>query len=99
VISPTAAVSSIPYTPEKSLAAMRHWFEDINKKLWGEYGFYDAFSEKEDWYPHKYLAIDQGPQVVMIENYRSEMLWKLFMSCPEVQTGLKKIGFNSPYLQ
>lgn len=99
VISPTAAVSSIPYTPEKSLTAMRHWFEDMNKRLWGKYGFYDAFSEKDDWYPYKYLAIDQGPQVGMIENYRSGMLWKLFMSCPEVQTGLKKIGFNSPYLQ
>ncbi len=96
VISPTAAISSIPYTPEQSLRAMRHWFTDplMKEKLWGPYGFYDAFSETADWYPQKYLAIDQGPQVVMIENYRSGMLWKLFMSCPEVKEGLRKLGFS-----
>lgn len=99
VIAPTAAVSSIPYTPQKSLQAMRNWYENKNNNLWGPYGFYDAFSETSDWYPEKYLAIDQGPQVVMIENYRSGMLWKLFMSCPEVQKGLKLLGFESPYLQ
>lgn len=98
VIAPTAAVSSIPYTPQKSIAAMTHWYKDKKNKLWGEYGFYDAFSETADWYPQKYLAIDQGPQVVMIENYRTGMLWKLFMSCPEIQQGLKKLGFQSPYL-
>lgn len=98
VIAPTAAISSIPYTPQKSLQAMRHWYKDMKDKLWGTYGFYDAFSETDNWYPQKYLAIDQGPQVVMIENYRSGMLWKLFMSCPEVQAGLKKLGFESPFL-
>ena len=97
VIAPTAAISSIPYTPEKSLAAMRHWYNDKKEKLWGCYGFYDAFSETDNWYPKKYLAIDQGPQVVMIENYRSGLLWKLFMSCPEIKAGLKKLGFQSPY--
>ncbi len=97
VISPTAAISSIPYTPEKSMRAIRHWYEDMKARLWGPYGFYDAFSETDDWYPQKYLAIDQGPQVVMIENYRSGMLWKLFMSCPEVREGLKKLGFESPF--
>lgn len=99
VIAPTAAISSIPYTPEKSLQAMHHWYKDMKDKLWGPYGFYDAFSETANWYPQKYLAIDQGPQVVMIENYRSGMLWKLFMSCPEVQQGLKKLGFESPFLK
>ena len=99
VISPTAAVSSIPYTPEYSLQAMRHWYNDMKDKIWGMYGFYDAFSESDDWYPKRYLAIDQGPMVVMIENYRSGLLWKLFMSCPEVQAGLKKLGFTSPWLK
>jgi hypothetical protein len=99
VIAPTAAISSIPYTPEKSLAAMRHWYGDMRDSLWGPYGFYDAFSETAGWYPKKYLAIDQGPQVDMIENYRSGMLWKLFMSCPEVRQGLKKLGFTSPWLK
>jgi hypothetical protein len=94
VISPTAAISSIPYTPEKSIAAMKHWYSDMKDKLWGPYGFYDAFSETDNWYPQKYLAIDQGPQVVMIENYRSGLLWRLFMSCHEVKSGLKKLGFQ-----
>ena len=94
VIAPTAAISSIPYTPEKSIAAIKHWYNDMKDKLWGPYGFYDAFSETNNWYPQKYLAIDQGPQVVMIENYRSGLLWKLFMSCPEVQQGLNKLGFT-----
>ena len=99
VIAPTAAISSIPYAPEESIAAMKNWYYNVREKLWGEYGFYDAFSETDNWYPQKYLAIDQGPQVVMIENYRSGLLWKLFMSCPEVNTGLKKLGFEFQSLQ
>lgn len=99
VISPTAALSSMPYTPEYSMQAMRHWYNDMKDKIWGKYGFYDAFSETDNWYPKRYLAIDQGPIVVMMENYRNGMLWKLFMSCPEVQSGLKKLGFQSPYLK
>ncbi len=98
VIAPTAALSSFPYTPNQSMAAMKHWYNDMRNKLWGPYGFYDAFSESAGWYPPHYLAIDQGPIVVMMENYRSGLLWKLFMSCPEVQTGLRKLGFSSPYL-
>ena len=98
VITPTAALSSFPYTPKESMAALKHWYYDMNDKLWGPYGFYDAFSETENWYPVKYLAIDQGPIPVMIENYRSGLLWKLFMSCPEIKEGLKKLGFESPAL-
>jgi hypothetical protein len=81
------------------MAAIRYWYDEIGDKIWGRYGFYDAFSETANWYPPHYLAIDQGPAVAMIENYRSRLLWKLFMSCPEVQTGLKKLGFESPYLK
>jgi len=99
VISPTAALSSMPYTPEYSMQVMRHWYNEMKDKLWGTYGFYDAFSETAGWYPKHYLAIDQGPIVVMMENHRSGLLWKLFMSCPEVKTGLKKLGFESPYLK
>ena len=99
VISPTAALSSLPYAPEYSLQAVRHWYSDVKDKIWGRYGFYDAFSETDNWYPKRYLAIDQGPIVVMIENYRSALLWNLFMSCPEVQNGLKKLGFTSPWLK
>lgn len=96
VISPTAALSSIPYTPEYSLQVMRYLYEDLGDKVWGKYGFYDAYSETADWFPQRYLAIDQGPIVVMIENYRSGLMWKLFMRAPEIQEGLKKLGFKSP---
>jgi hypothetical protein len=99
VISPTAALSSFPYTPTQSMAAMKHWYEDMKDKLWGPYGFYDAFSETANWYLPHYLAIDQGPIVVMMENYRSNLLWNLFMSCPEIKQGLKKLGFESPHIK
>ena len=93
VISPTAALSSIVYTPEYSLQVMRHLY-GMGDKVFGPYGFYDAFSETDNWYPQRYLAIDQGPIAVMIENYRSGLLWKLFMSHPDVQQGLRKLGFT-----
>ncbi len=99
VISPTAALSSMPYTPEQSMLAMKHWYSDLGDKVYGMYGFYDAFSETENWFPKRYLAIDQGPIVVMMENYRTGLLWNLFMSCPEVQQGLRKLGFQSPHIK
>jgi hypothetical protein len=95
VISPTAAVASIVYTPEQSLEAIKHFYYDLGPRIWGKYGFYDAFSEQSNWYPHRYLAIDQGPMAVMIENYRSGLLWDLFMSCPEIKIGLDKLGFST----
>ena len=99
VISPTAAISSMPYTPGQSMAAIRNWYDNLRGKLWGKYGFYDAFSEQTGWYPPRYLAIDQGPEVDMIENYRSGLLWRLFMSCPEVPAGLRTLGFISPWIK
>jgi hypothetical protein len=101
VITPSAALSSFPYTPKQSMAAMKYWFtnKQLKEKIWGPFGFYDAFSEQYNWYAPRYLAIDQGPIVVMMENYRTGLLWKLFMSCPEIKTGLKKLGFTSPYLK
>lgn len=93
VISPTAAISSIVYTPQQSLQVMRHLY-DMGEKVFGPYGFYDAFSETAGWYPKRYLAIDQGPIIIMIENYRTAFLWKLFMSHPDIQEGLKKLGFT-----
>jgi hypothetical protein len=99
VISPTAALSSIVYTPEYSMDAIRYFYYTLGDKLWGKYGFYDAFSITDDWFPQQYLAIDQGPIPVMIENYRSGLLWNLFMSHPDIQSGLKKLGFESPHLK
>jgi hypothetical protein len=94
VISPTAALASFPYTPEYSMKALRYFYYHLGNKIFGEYGFYDAFSEQSNWFPKKYLAIDQGPIVVMIENYRSSLLWNLFMSSPEIHIGLAKLGFT-----
>jgi hypothetical protein len=94
VISPTAALSAFPYTPEQSMDALKHFYYVLGNKIWGIYGFYDAFSVQDNWYPEKYLAIDQGPVVIMIENYRSGLLWDLFMSSPEVRNGLNKLGFS-----
>lgn len=94
VIAPTAALSSFPYTPDLSMPALRFFYEELGEKLWGPYGFYDAFSIHHDWYADNYLAIDQGPIVVMIENYRSGLLWDLFMSNPEIHQGLRSLGFH-----
>jgi hypothetical protein len=98
VIAPTAALSSFPYTPQESMNALRFFYYKLGDKLWGQYGFYDAFSLHDQWFANSYLAIDQGPIVVMIENYRTGLLWKLMMSCPEVKSGLTKLGFQSPNL-
>ena len=94
VISPTAALSSFPYTPKESMQALKHFYFDIGDKIFGPYGFYDAFSPQNDWYIQRYLAIDQGPIIVMMENYRTGLIWKLFMSCPEIKPGLEKLGFE-----
>jgi hypothetical protein len=94
VIAPTAAVSSLPFTPEESMQAIRFFYYTLGDRLWGEYGFYDAFDITEGWVAGSYLAIDQGPIVIMIENYRTGLIWDLLMSCPEVQSGLTKLGFT-----
>jgi len=95
-ISPTAALSSIPYAPEAAMRALRHFLK--KPKLWARYGFIDAFNDAKGWRADTYLAIDQGPIVVMMENFRSGLLWKLFMAVPEVRRGLTKLGFTSPHL-
>jgi hypothetical protein len=94
VIAPTAAISSIPFTPDESLQTLKFFYYKMGDKLWGQYGFTDAFNLNNIWFANSYLAIDQGPQIGMIENYRTGLLWNLFMSCPEVQAGLIKLGFS-----
>lgn len=94
VISPTAAISSIVYTPKESMVVIRNLYETYGKKVFGPYGFYDAMSPEYNYFPQQYLAIDQGPAVSMLENYRTGLGWKLFMQAPEVQEGLKKLGFT-----
>ena len=98
-IAPTAALSSFPYTPAESMRALKFFYYVLGDKLWKEYGFADAFSLKDPWFAGSFLAIDQGPIIVMIENYRSQQVWNLFTSCPEVKNGMKNVlGFTAPYL-
>jgi hypothetical protein len=99
VISPTAALSAFPYTPQYSILALKNFYFNLGDRIWSEYGFVDAFNETKNWYAKSHLAIDQGPIIVMIENYRTGLLWKLFMSAPEIRQGLKKLGFESPWIK
>ena len=98
IISPTAAISSLPYAPTESIKAIRFFYYTLGDKTWGQYGFTDAFNLSNPWFDSDRLAIDQGPEIIMIENYRSGLLWNLFMSCPEIKSGLKRLGFSSPFL-
>ncbi len=98
VISPTAAACSLPYTPTQSLEALKFFYYKLGDKMWGPYGFYDAFNLTNPWFATSTLAIDQMPIVVMIENYRSKQIWNLFSGCPEVKKGMRKLGFTAPYL-
>jgi len=93
-ISPTAALSSMPYTPEESLKALKYFYRERGAELFGKYGTYDAFNDEVDWVSNSYLGIDQGPIVVMIENYRSGLLWQNVMKDEDVQAGLEKLGFQ-----
>ncbi len=94
VIAPTAALSSFPYTPDESMKAMKFFYYTLGDRLWGRYGFYDSFNLSTGWVANSYLAIDQGPIVVMIENHRTGLLWKLFMSAPEVKAAKDKLNFR-----
>lgn len=93
VIAPTAALSAMPYAPRESMRALRHFYENLGGEIWGRYGFRDSFNRSCGWVAEGRLAIDQGPIVVMIENFRSGLIWNTFMSSPEVKAGLDRLGF------
>ncbi|MGB5418181.1 glucoamylase family protein [Algibacter sp.] len=93
VVSPTAAFSSFPYTPKESMKMLKKLYKN-HDSLIGKYGPYDAFSFQDNWFTPRYLAIDQGPIPVMIENYRSGFIWNLFMGNKDVQNGLEKLEFT-----
>jgi hypothetical protein len=98
VIAPTAALSSFPYTPIESMKALKFYYYVLGDKLWKDYGFVDAFSLHDPWFASSFLAIDQGPIIIGIENHRSQLLWNLFMSAPEVKAGLRALHFQSPFI-
>lgn len=90
-ITPTGALASFPYTPQASMEALKHYYRDLGGQIWGVYGFRDAFNPSEDWVSPIYMGLNQAPIVVMIENYRSGLVWKSFMSAPEIGNLLKKL--------
>lgn len=93
-VAPTAALSSMPYTPRESMAALKHFYRVLGPRLWGDFGFRDAFNLDRDWFERGYLAIDQGPIVVMIENHRTGLCWRLFMANEEIPQALKASGWT-----
>lgn len=98
VIAPTAALSSMAFTPKESKEALEFFYYKLGDKLWGKYGFKDGFSLHEPWFAESYIAIDQGPIIIAIENHRSQLIWNLLMKSPEIKNGLKKLGFTSPHI-
>ncbi|MFD1755062.1 glucoamylase family protein [Rufibacter sediminis] len=95
-VTPTAALSSFPYTPFYAMQVLRNLYGGLKTQLIGAYGPYDAYNKQRNWVGRDYLAIDQGPIVAMIENYRSGLLWGLFTKLPEIQAGLTKAGISKP---
>lgn len=92
-INVMASLASMPYTPDESLAALRHFYRDLGDRIWDIYGFHDGFNETQNWFDEVYMALNQAPITVMIENYRSGLVWKMFMANPEIQPALDAIGF------
>ena len=99
VIAPTAALSSFPYAPKAALAALRYFYEKLGDRLWGRFGFADAFQESSGWISNAYIAIDQGPIVAMIENYRDDFVWKVMRKNPYIRRGLLRAGFTGGWLE
>jgi hypothetical protein len=89
-----ASLASMPYTPKESLAALKHYYRDLGAKVWGIYGFHDGFNQTEEWYEEIYMALNQAPITVMVENHRTGLVWRLFMSNPEIRPALDAIGFK-----
>ncbi|MFC3169451.1 glucoamylase family protein [Paracoccus fontiphilus] len=98
VITPTAALGSIPFAPDEAMPVLRHLHDDLGARIWGDAGFVDAFSLSQDWVAESRLAIDQAPIVMGLENRRSGLLWRLVSGRPEIRRGLRALGFAAPYL-
>jgi hypothetical protein len=94
IMAPAGALASFPYTPEASMAALKHFYRDDGSWLWGIYGPRDAFIEGQHWVSPIYMGLNQAPITVMIENYRTGLVWKMFMSNPEIAPMLDKTGLR-----
>ena len=93
-VAPSAAAASIVFTPDYSISALKYWYSKYHDALWGNYGFADSLNIDRNFFASDAYAINLGPTVLMIENYRSGLIWKLFMSLPEVQKGMREAGFG-----
>jgi hypothetical protein len=93
-ITPEGPLGSFPYTPKESMLALKHFYRDLGARIWGVYGFADGYNETDNYFDESYMGLNQAPTVVMIENWRTGLIWKLFMSNPEIGPALKKIGFH-----
>ncbi|MBI4388160.1 MAG: hypothetical protein HY582_03875, partial [Candidatus Omnitrophica bacterium] len=93
-IAPTAAGGSVMFTPALAIAALKDIRENYGESVWGQYGFKDAFNPKRKWFSNEYLGLDEGPILISIENYRTGLIWRLFMKNPYIQKGLEKAGFH-----
>ncbi len=98
-LAPTGALASFPYTPEASMAALKHFYRDLGDRLWGIYGPYDAYNLDQDWWSPIYMGLNQAPIVVMVENYRTGLVWKKFMANPEIETMVKKLDATTARLR
>jgi hypothetical protein len=94
-IAPTGAIASFPYTPEASMRALKYFYRELGDRLWDVYGFRDAFNLQEDWFSRIYMGLNQAPMVVMIENYRTGLVWKNFMANSEIQAMVRRVGFRA----
>jgi hypothetical protein len=94
-IAPTGAISAFAYTPEQSMLAMKHFYRDLGAQAWSIYGFRDAFNLQENWYSGITMGLNQAPMAVMIENYRTGLVWRSFMTNPEIQQMLTAVGFTA----
>lgn len=92
-INVMASLASFPYTPKESMAALKHYYRDLGPRIWGIYGFHDGFNETQNWFEEAYMALNQAPIAVMIENHRTGLVWEQFMSNPEIRPALDAIGF------
>ncbi|MGA8026083.1 MAG: glucoamylase family protein [Bryobacteraceae bacterium] len=93
-IAPTGAISAFPYTPEASMEALKYFYRELGDRLWDIYGFRDAFNLQQDWFSQIYMGLNQAPIVVMMENYRTGLIWKNFMANPEIEVMLGRVGLK-----
>lgn len=97
-VAPYAVACAMPFAPEEAMAAMHHLYNEWGDKIWGPYGFNGALNPSKKWYSNDTVAIHQAQIPISIENHRSGLMWGLIMSCPEIQNGLTRLGFESPRL-